>query len=287
MLGDRPFGFHGLPPHSLLKNGDDSHMAQNFESLDVRRENAIAVLTVNRPEKLNALNDATIGELDQAFRSLAEDDGVQGILVTGAGEKAFVAGADIRELAAMDSLGGVRTSRKGQDVFRFVERMGKPVVAAVNGFALGGGLEFALACHLRVASESARFGLPEVSLGIIPGYGGTVRLPRLIGRGRALEMILTAEMIDAERAHAIGLVNRVAPAEELLEVATGLLERIAANGPVAVALALEAVDHGMDATTEDAQRLESNLFGLLASTDDMREGMQAFLEKRKPDFTGR
>ncbi len=262
-------------------------MAQNFESLDVRREDAIAVLTVNRPEKLNALNDATIGELEQAFRSLAEDDDVRGVLVTGAGEKAFVAGADIRELAAMDSLGGVRTSRKGQDVFRFVERMGKPVVAAVNGFALGGGLEFALACHLRVASESARFGLPEVSLGIIPGYGGTVRLPRLIGRGRALEMILTAEMIDAERAHAIGLVNRVAPADELMDVATGLLERIAANGPVAVALALEAVDHGMDATTEDAQRLESNLFGLLASTEDMREGMQAFLEKRKPDFTGR
>ncbi len=187
----------------------------------------------------------------------------------------------------MDPVGGVAVSRQGQDAFRFIELMRKPVVAAVNGFALGGGLELALACHLRIASENARFGVPEVKLGIIPGYGGTVRLPRLVGRGRALQMILTGEMIDAEEARRIGLVDDVVPQAALLESARGLAHRIMANGPVAVALALEAVDHGYHATTDDALRFESNLFGLLASTDDMREGMAAFLEKRPPAFRGR
>ncbi len=187
----------------------------------------------------------------------------------------------------MDPVGGVAVSRQGQDAFRFIELMRKPVVAAVNGFALGGGLELALACHLRIASENARFGVPEVKLGIIPGYGGTVRLPRLVGRGRALQMILTGEMIDAEEAHRIGLVNDVVPQAALLESARGLAHRIMTNGPVAVALALEAVDHGYHATTDDALRFESNLFGLLASTEDMREGMAAFLEKRPAAFRGR
>jgi enoyl-CoA hydratase len=186
----------------------------------------------------------------------------------------------------MTPISGIDVSRQGQDTFRFLETMRKPVIAAVNGFALGGGLELALACHFRIASENAKFGLPEVKLGIIPGYGGTVRLPRVVGRGRALEMILTGEMLDAQEAFRIGLVNRVYPQADLIAAAEQLALKIAANGPVAVALAIEAVDHGYHASTEDALRLESNLFGLLASTADMREGMAAFLEKRKASFKG-
>jgi enoyl-CoA hydratase len=260
----------------------------SFENVALEQRDGIAVLTVNRPDKLNALNAATIAELDRAVRDVAADDGVRGLLLTGAGQKAFVAGADIGELARMGPLSGVRVSRQGQDTFRMLEKLPKPVVAAVNGFALGGGLELALACHMRVASANARFGLPEVKLGIIPGYGGTVRLPRLVGRGRALELILTGEMISAAEAHRIGLVNRVVenPAR-VVEEAEALLRAITANGPVALAMALEAVDHGMTASVEDAQILESNLFGLLASTEDMREGMAAFLEKRKAAFAGR
>ncbi|HUF27339.1 MAG TPA: enoyl-CoA hydratase-related protein, partial [Gemmatimonadaceae bacterium] len=184
-------------------------MTDRPSTIETRREDGIAVVTVNRPDKLNALNDETVRALDVAFRELAADDGVRGVIVTGAGEKAFVAGADIGELAKMGPLDGVRVSRRGQDTFAVLERMPKPVLAAVNGFALGGGLELALACHLRIASPNAKFGLPEVKLGIIPGYGGTVRLPRIVGRGRALELILTGEMIDATEAHRIGLVNRI------------------------------------------------------------------------------
>jgi enoyl-CoA hydratase len=186
----------------------------------------------------------------------------------------------------MSPIAGIQVSRAGQEAFRFIETMPKPVVAAINGFALGGGLELALACHIRLASENAKLGLPEVKLGIIPGYGGTVRLPRLVGRGRALELILTGEMIEAQEAFRIGLVNRVVAPDALLPTALALLARITANGPVAVALAIEAVDHGYNTTTEDALRLESNLFGLLASTTDMQEGMAAFLEKRKAAFKG-
>ncbi len=262
-------------------------MGYEFEHVQVEIGDGIAVVRVNRPDKLNALNSALIAQLDDAFRALAADDAVHALVLTGAGEKAFVAGADIGELAQMDPIGGVRTSRQGQDAFRFLERMPKPVIGAINGFALGGGLELALACHLRLASENAKFGLPEVKLGIIPGYGGTVRLPRLVGKGRALELILTGEMIDAQEAYRIGLVNRVAPQAELLDAARGLAAKITANGPVALALALEAVEHGLTATAEDAQLFESNLFGLLASTADMREGMGAFLEKRKAKFTGK
>ena len=257
-----------------------------MEQIKVERRGAIAVVTVNRPDKLNALNAEIVAGLYSVARELAADKGVRGVIITGAGEKAFVAGADIGELARMTPISGIQVSRAGQDAFRFIETMGKPVLAAVNGFALGGGLELALACHMRLASENAKLGLPEVKLGIIPGYGGTVRLPRLVGRGRALELMLTGEMIDAQEAFRIGLVNRVLPLPELLPAAEALVNKIAGNGPIAVALAIEAIDHGYNSTTDDALVLESNLFGLLASTSDMREGMAAFLEKRKADFTG-
>jgi enoyl-CoA hydratase len=259
----------------------------DFEFIRVAADGGIATLTIDRPDKLNALNAATVREIGRAVDSLRADDAVRGVIVTGAGSKSFVAGADIGELAGMGPLDGVGLSREGQDVFRSLERIGKPVLAAVNGFALGGGLELALACHLRIASRTARFGLPEVRLGIIPGYGGTVRLPRIVGRGRALELILTGDMIDADEAYRIGLVNRVVEPDTLVEQARGLMTQITANGPVALALALECVAHGEATGPDEALRLESNLFGLLASTEDMREGMQAFLDKRKAVFRGR
>jgi enoyl-CoA hydratase len=262
-------------------------MSESYEYITVATAEGIAVVTINRPDKLNALNAATVAELGGAFHAIAEDDEARGVLVTGSGAKAFVAGADIAELATMNSISGVRVSRDGQEVFRFLERMRKPVMAVVNGFALGGGLELALACHLRIASSNARFGLPEVKLGIIPGYGGTIRLPRIVGRGRALELILTGEMIDAAEAYRIGLVNRVVEPDALMDAAKALMGRIVANGPIALALALESVDHGETTGTDDALLLESNLFGLLASTDDMREGMTAFIEKRPARFAGR
>jgi enoyl-CoA hydratase len=261
-------------------------MATSYHNIEVAAADGIATVTVNRPDKLNALNAATIDELGDAFRALAADDEVRGAILTGAGPKAFVAGADIAELAQMGPLSGVRVSRAGQRVFRTIERLQKPVVAAVNGFALGGGLELALACHLRIASSNAKFGLPEVKLGIIPGYGGTIRLPRIIGRGRALELILTGDMIDAAEAHRIGLVNRVVAQDALADEARALLTKIVANGPVALALALEAVALGESTSADEAQLFESNLFGLLASTSDMREGMTAFMEKRKAEFRG-
>jgi enoyl-CoA hydratase len=258
-----------------------------FHYIQTETADAIATISVNRPDKLNALNADTIGELDRAFRAAAADDGVRGVIVTGTGARAFVAGADIGELATMGPITGIAVSRKGQDAFRFLETMGKPVVAAVNGFALGGGLELALACHLRIASSNARFGLPEVKLGIIPGYGGTIRLPRIVGRGRALELILTGDMIDAQEAHRIGLVNRVTEPATLMEETRGLMKKMIANGPVAMGRALESVDNAESTSTEQALRFESDLFGLLASTSDMGEGMQAFLEKRPARFEGR
>ena len=254
--------------------------------LSHREDDGIAVITVNRPDKLNALNADTVRELDARLRDARDDDGVRVILLTGAGEKAFVAGADIAELSRMGPIDGVAISREGQATFRMMEAMPKPVIGVINGFALGGGLELALACHIRIASTRAKFGLPEVKLGIIPGYGGTIRLPRLVGRGRALEMMLTGEMIDAEEAYRIGLVNRIAEPDTLLDAARELARKMIANGPIAIAMALESVDHGMSSTIDDAQTLESNLFGLLASTDDMREGMKAFLEKRRAEFRG-
>lgn len=254
-------------------------------TLDVR--DGIATVAVNRPDKLNALNEQTIRELGEAVEEVGSRDDVAGVLVTGSGAKAFVAGADIAELARMGPVDGIETSRLGQRVFRRIELSRKPFVAAVNGFALGGGCELALACHLRIASENARFGLPETRLGIIPGYGGTLRLPRIVGRGRALELILTGEMIDAAEAYRIGLVNRVVPQDRLLDEARSLLQTILRNGPVALGLAIECTTRGTEMSLDDALALESNLFGLLAATEDMREGMNAFLQKRPAEFRGR
>jgi enoyl-CoA hydratase len=253
----------------------------------VERSDRIATVTIDRQEKLNALNPDVIRELGEVFEALRSDESVLGVVLTGAGQKAFVAGADIGVLAEMTPTSGVAVSRQGQEVLRAIETFPRPVLAAVGGYALGGGCELALACHLRVASDNARFGLPEVGLGIIPGYGGTIRLARLIGLGRAIELTLTGEQIDASRAAELGLVSRVVPRGELEEAARALLGKILRNGPVAVRMALESVYHALDATTEDALRLESSLFGLLASTEDMKEGMGAFLEKRRPEFKGR
>jgi enoyl-CoA hydratase len=246
----------------------------------------IARITVNRPDKLNALNAIVIAELGDAVTRIETDSAVRGVIVTGAGAKAFVAGADITELTEQGATGGRARAIAGQQVFRRLERCGKPVIAAVNGFALGGGCELAMACHLRVASENARFGQPEVKLGIAPGYGGTVRLPRLVGKARALELLLTGEMIDAAEAHRIGLVNRVVPAERLITEAEALLKTILSQGPLAVRACLETVNAGLEMGVDEALLLEANYFGLLSATEDMREGTKAFVEKRKPVFKG-
>jgi enoyl-CoA hydratase len=247
----------------------------------------IARITVNRPDKLNALNAGVIAELAAAADRVESDEQVKGVILTGAGPKAFVAGADISELAEQGPLEGQARALAGQRMMRRFERCGKPVIAAVNGFALGGGCELAMACHLRLASESARFGQPEVKLGIGPGYGGTVRLPRLVGKGRALELLLTGAMIDAQEAWRIGLVNRVVPADRLLAETETLLRTILDQGPLAVRAVLECVESGYDLGVDQALRLEADHFGLLSGTSDMREGTRAFLEKRAPAFTGR
>jgi enoyl-CoA hydratase len=246
----------------------------------------IARVTVNRPDKLNALNAIVIAELADAVTRIETDAAVRGVIVTGAGSKAFVAGADINELTEQGVAGGRARAIVGQQVFRRLERCGKPVIAAVNGFALGGGCELAMACHLRVAGINTRFGQPEVKLGIAPGYGGTVRLPRLVGKARALELLLTGDMIDAEEAHRIGLVNRVVPADRVVDEAESMLQTILANGPLAVRACLEAVDMGMEMTLDQALLLEAGYFGLLSATADMQEGTRAFVEKRKPAFRG-
>jgi enoyl-CoA hydratase len=248
--------------------------------------NGIARITINRPDKLNALNGTVIAELGDAVTRIETDAAIRGVILTGSGVKAFVAGADIAELAAQTPMQGRARSTLGQQVFRRLERCGKPVIAAVNGFALGGGCELAMACHIRIAAEHARFGQPEVKLGIGPGYGGTARLPRLVGRGRALELLLTGGMIDAAEAYRIGLVNRVVPADKLLAEADALLRTILENGPLAIRTCLEVVDAGLETTLDQALALEANHFGLLSATGDMQEGTKAFLEKRKPVFKG-
>ena len=259
----------------------------SFQTLKLDLEGPVALLTVHRPEKRNALNVLALRELGEAVARIVEADEVRGAVVTGAGDRAFAAGADIAELADLDPMAALDLSRTGQAAFRAIEQASKPFVAAVNGVALGGGCELALACHLRLAAPEARFGLPEVGLGTLPGFGGTTRLPRLVGSGRALEMILTGKPIDAEEAFRIGLVNRVVPTEELLPHARVLIETIAANAPLAVALAIESVNRGVDLPVDAALEAESTLFGILAGTADMREGTAAFLEKRGPRFTGR
>jgi enoyl-CoA hydratase len=258
-----------------------------FTTLSFESRDRVATITVNRPDKLNALNDETIAELGEAFELVERRDDIGGVLLTGAGNKAFVAGADIAELAKQGPLDGRARARRGQAVFSRIEQSGKPVIAAINGFALGGGCELAMACHIRIASDNARMGLPEVKLGIGPGYGGTQRLPRLVGKGRALELILTGEMIDAAEAYRIGLVDKVVPQPELIPEAERMLRLILERGPIAVALSIAAVNRGLDGTLEEGMALEADHFGLLAGTEDAREGMAAFLEKRAPKFTGR
>ena len=246
----------------------------------------IATITVNRPDKLNALNDATIAELGVAIDEARSRDDVGGVVLTGAG-RSFVAGADISELEGQTALQAVSRSRAGQVIFRRFETSPKPTIAMINGFALGGGCELAMSCHLRIASEFAKLGQPEVKLGIVPGYGGTQRLPRLIGRGAALRLLLTGEMINAVEAFRLGLVDQVVPADTLLETTTTLMRAMLVNAPLALAGCIEAVDRGLPLSIDEGCRLESDQFGTLASTSDMREGMQAFLEKRAPTFTGR
>jgi len=249
-------------------------------------QDGIARVTINRPDKLNALNATVISELADAVTRIETDAGVRGVILTGSGQKAFVAGADIAELAGQGPVEGKARSMLGQQVFRRLELCGKPVIAAVNGFALGGGCELAMACHIRIAAEHARFGQPEVKLGIGPGYGGTARLPRLVGKGRALELLLTGEMIDAAEAYRLGLVNRVVPADKLLTESETLLRTVLGNGPLAIRACLEAVDAGLETHLDQALLLEANHFGLLSGTEDMREGTKAFMEKRKPVFRG-
>ncbi len=246
----------------------------------------LARVTINRPDKLNALNGTVIAELGDAVTRIETDAAIRGVILTGSGQKAFVAGADIAELTAQTPMEGKARSTLGQQVFRRLELCGKPVIAAVNGFALGGGCELAMACHIRIAAEHARFGQPEVKLGIGPGYGGTARLPRLVGKGRALELLLSGGMIDAAEAYRIGLVNRVVPADKLLAEAETLLRTILENGPLAIRACLEAVEAGLETNLDQALLLEANYFGLLSATEDMREGTKAFLEKRKPLFKG-
>ena len=257
-----------------------------YTCLTIEVADRIATLTINRPDKLNALNDATIRELGLAAEELRSRDDVAGIFVTGAGSKAFVAGADIGELASQGAMDARKLSRRGQRVFDMFAHSTKPVIALINGYALGGGCELALACHIRIAADGARLGLPETKLGTAPGYGGTQRLPRLVGQGRALELILTGEMIDAAEAHRIGLVNKVVPASELRTAGESMMRQMLDRGPLAVALAIEAVGRGLDMPLAEGLAMEANHFGMLASTADMREGTAAFLEKRPPKFRG-
>ena len=256
------------------------------ENLTIDRDGAVAVLTVTRPAVLNALNDATISELEGAVSRLAADDEVRAVILTGAGDKAFVAGADIRELAALTPVTAEALAARGHALCHAIARMGKPVIAAINGYALGGGCELAMACTLRIAADTAKLGQPEISLGLLPGYGGTQRLPRLVGAGRALEMMLTGASIDADEAWRIGLVNRVVPRDELLPRTLELAQRIAAQAPVAVRCILAAVREGLGMTLADGRAHEASLFGLAAATSDWNEGTRAFLEKRRPRFTG-
>jgi enoyl-CoA hydratase len=247
----------------------------------------IALVTINRPDKLNALSGAVVAELRDTFERIENDLAIRAAILTGAGEKAFVAGADIKEFGALTPAEMRQAARRGQQTFRLLETSSKPSVAAINGYALGGGLELAMACTVRFASENARMGQPEVKLGLIPGYGGSQRLPRLVGRGRALELLLAGEPITAAEAHRIGLVNAVVSPAELLNYSRSWLGKVLANAPVAVALAMEAVDGGLDSGLEEGLRLEAASFGLCAATEDCREGTRAFLEKRKPAFAGK
>lgn len=261
-------------------------MSQTYQNLTIETDDAgIAVLTVNRPDKLNALNSDVMSDLEGAILKLRHSDRVKGIIITGSGHKAFVAGADIKELTDLNNFSGTMLSERGQQIFNMIEQSHKPIIAYVNGYALGAGCELAMACHLRIASESARFGLPEVSLGLIPGYGGTQRLTQLIGKGRALELILTGTPVKADKALQMGLVNSVFTAEEGLEAAKSVLKTILQRGPVAVGKAIEAVNAVFDAPGK-GYHVEADAFGVLCGTKDFKEGTTAFLQKRAPSFNG-
>lgn len=259
----------------------------SFETLIYEMRDGLAYVTLNRPEKLNALNQKVMKELGACFEGIQRDDDVKAVILTGAGEKAFVAGADINELAVQTPMQGKETSLAGQQILNSIENLGKPVIAAVNGYAFGGGCELAMACTLRIAAENARLGQPEVKLGIIPGYAGTQRLPRLVGKGRAMELILSGEPVTAQEAFRIGLVNQVVPQKDLMAAAETLARKIMANGPLAVKLAMEAVNHGMEMTQDQGEFLEATLFGLCCTTADMKEGTRAFLEKRPAKFAAK
>ncbi len=258
-----------------------------YENILLEKKNSIAYVTVNRPKVLNALNMATMGELGSAFLDIRNDSSIRVAILTGAGEKAFVAGADIGELAKQDAVSGKEYGHRGQAVLDLIENLGKPVIACINGFALGGGCELALACTMRLASDNAKFGQPEVKLGIIPGYGGTQRLPRLVGKGLAMQMVLAGEMITAQEAHRIGLVNEVTATVELIPRAEAIAAKIIANAPLAVQYAMDAVNKGMEMTLAEGLYLEATLFGVCCATEDKKEGTAAFLEKRAAQFKGK
>jgi enoyl-CoA hydratase len=258
-----------------------------FENLTLERDGAVATLTLNRPKVLNALNTPTMDELRRAVLEVKHDTAVRVLIITGSGEKSFVAGADINELAQQTPTQGKEHALKGQHVFDLIENMGKPVIAAINGFALGGGCELAMACTLRLAADSARLGQPEINLGIIPGYAGTQRLARLVGKGIALDLLLTGRQVKADEALQIGLVNRVVPAAELMNETRKLASELAVKAPIAMQYIIEAVNRGLEVSFDKGQFLEATLFGLVASSEDMREGTAAFLEKRKAEFKGR
>ena len=251
------------------------------------KKGAIAYVTVNRPKVLNAMNTPTWKDLRTAFEDARDDTAIRGVILSGAGNKAFIAGADIGELAHVAAFEAEQSSRFGQEVLDLIENLGKPVIAAVNGFALGGGCETAMACTIRLAVDTAKFGQPEVTLGLVPGGGGTQRLPRLVGKGRALQLILSGEMISAQEAYRIGLVNEIVPAADLVPRAEAILKKIASNAPIAVKFALEAANKGLDTSQGEGLLLEASYFGLCAATEDKKEGTTAFLEKRAPQFRGR
>ncbi|MFP4081694.1 MAG: enoyl-CoA hydratase/isomerase family protein [Candidatus Aminicenantes bacterium] len=258
-----------------------------FKNLITKKENDLGWIIINRPDKLNALNAETVKELTEAFLSFQHDQQVKAVILTGSGEKAFAAGADIKELSGLDSSSGKDYVLAGQKLTRLMENFKKPVMAAVNGFALGGGTEMALACHVRIASDNAKMGQPEVKLGLIPGFGGTQRLARLVGKGKAMEIILSGRMIDAEEALESGLVNRVVPSSELLSTCEDMAREMTANAPLALQYAIQAINEGLDISLEEGLRLEADLFGKSCATQDSKEGTQAFLEKRKANFQGK
>jgi len=276
-----------LTPSPAVVPTVSSTAALTLANVLYEKRGAIAYVTVTRPKVLNALNTPTWQDLRTAFEDAQNDPTVRGVILTGAGDKAFIAGADIGELAHATAIDAERSSRFGQGVLDLIENLGKPVIAAVNGFALGGGCETAMACTIRIAVEHAKFGQPEVALGLLPGGGGTQRLPRLVGKGRALQLILSGEMISAEEAHRIGLVNEIVPAADLITRAEAILNKIASNAPVAVKFSLEAVNKGLETSQGEGLLLEASYFGLCAGTEDKKEGTSAFLEKRMPQFQGR